>query len=33
MNRWDMIGEVLAGLSVFLLPIVMLYLGAALGLK
>lgn len=32
MNRWDMVGEVLGGVCIFLLPIIFLFVGHALGL-
>lgn len=32
MSRWEILGEVIGGFSVLLLPIIMLFVGHALGL-
>lgn len=33
MSRWEMLGEIAGGVSIFLLPIILLFIGHALGLK
>lgn len=33
MSRWEMLWEIVAGVSVFLLPIALLFIGSAFGLK